>query len=493
MTTEIEFEGSCHPPGQENHYDGTFLTKENMEEKIKDLIGTPVLCEHKGKQLGKITGANIDERNRLIVKGKIDRGTWEGIQAVSSLRNGNRQGLSLGMEHLVEVSPDWMKIIDKTINEVSITSNPDLPETEIYYVQPDSDHWNLAKNVLRGNWQNEKLKKNIYKAKSDLIELTNQIVNTSVMENQTNTPSQTATATTTTPTLENETFNGSSIEEVNTLKEALINLQQENQKLQQQDTEYNELLKEISQNPLEYKKLMDEKKQKLIKMQEAMQSQAGDIEDFITHNFLMQGQSVPKELKDLPKTGPNLPEQFKPLFKLLTVAHANQKQSQKENEEKYQMMKKQMSDQIQQEKNKYIQLNDEYNKVSKEYSYKSRIASHPYMKQNEQPKHNNQNQTSTQVHSHKDEFNDRWQVPQKIDIDHKGTIIGPSKGVGLQETPFFAELFGGGIPEINSGMDLINMKGIVGYNYPLAKEGINPETGEITGFTIRGDPRTHLV
>ncbi|KKL18735.1 hypothetical protein LCGC14_2472540 [marine sediment metagenome] len=293
-----------------------------------------MLVKYKG-ELGKITGANIDERNRLIVKGKIDRGTWEGIQAVSSLRNGNRKALSLGMEHLVEISPDWMKIIDKKINEVSITNNPDSPETEIYYVQPDSDHWNLAKNVLRGNWQNQKLKKNIYKAKSDLIGLTNQIVNTSMMENQnqTNTPSQTETATPT-PTLENETFNGSSIDEVNTLKEALINLQQENQKLQQQDNEYNELLKEISQNPMEYKKLMDEKKQKLIKMQESMKSQAGDIEDFITHNFLMQGQPVPKELKDLPKTGPNLPEQFKPLFKLLTVAHANQKQSQKENEEK---------------------------------------------------------------------------------------------------------------------------------------------------------------
>ncbi len=518
MTTHVEIEGSCHPPGKENNYDGTFLTKENMKEKLKDLPGTPILWEHNGqKKIGEITDGYVDERQRLIVKGKIDRGTWEGAKTISSLRNGKFKGLSLGMEHLIGISADWVKIIDKKINEISVTSNPDLPETEVYYVQDDSEHFNLAKNYLREFWQTEKLKKNVYKAKSNLLELTTQLQNntnnsieknTNTMENQKSNVDSPSAATPT-ATEENEKISGSSIDDVETLKKEIDKIQQEKQQLEEQGKQYNKLFLEFSKDPMKYHQIMLQHKQKVEDMQKEMQEKEKVVEDFITTNFLKQREPIPEMLREASKNGPNMPETYEPLYKLITVAAANQQQSQIESEKKYQEMKQQMENQIQQANTQFDQLNSEFNKMKKETSYKSKLP--PYSNQTEnndgqtkKRQRSDQNQNENQNENQNDNdnnqnFNERWNTT-KIDVPYSD-LTSPRKGHGLQQenSVWFSQLFGGGTQDFGTGMGRMDMKGVTGHFYPPQKQGVNSQTGipelnfESTGFEIRSDKPRSII
>lgn len=463
MTCRVEFQGSCHPPGKEDDYDGTFLTQSQMHEKLENLPGTPVLYEHDGKsRVGELTGGYVDEGGRLAVEGYIDRSTWQGVKTVHELRDGKLKGLSLGMEHLIDVNPNSMKIVDKKINEVSVTQNPDLPETFIKSVQPDSEHWTLAKNVLRGNWANDKLKRDLYKTKGDVLELLGDIQKNMASEEkqqqqqqqQQDRPGDTSGETVL-----------SSDSEVQILKDKLRTLQDNNDKLQGQQNQYSEIFEEFSKDPTKVQNMLVAHKQKISALQKDIVDDKKLLEDFVTQNFIKAGEkAAPAALMKAIQQGEKNPESFEPLYKLITVAHQNNQASQKEAERRYQTLR----EQLEEERARTTKMEDQFEREKKANAYRNQIGSGtptPTPSSNRDDDARPKKRTKSEMDGSQSEistskFDDRWRQLKPTSfgegVKHLRHPNYNPRGIQGNEDPvistFCDEIFGGGSPFIKEGI-----------------------------------------
>ncbi len=136
----VLFEAAVHPPAQQNDYVGHYFTENDVKQMQMDLTeekGIPILWNHdKNKKLGRVKAGNVDDEGRLCVVGEIDRNSVSSIGIVADMRDGKLK-TSLGM-HFEKREPIegseylWLPYISKkTISEVSLTPEPDLPETQI--------------------------------------------------------------------------------------------------------------------------------------------------------------------------------------------------------------------------------------------------------------------------------------------------------------------------------------------------------------------------
>ncbi len=165
--------GSCHPAGEPDDYDGFYLTQKEISQKSHELIGIPVLLEHDNKiQVGKVVGSHVESKTgRLIVDMDIGTDTLEGNRTLRRLKEGVLSGLSLGIDHLIAQRPTWSKIIGKDIREVSVTTDPALHDTDIMYVEPQSEKSLLARKHIELRMDVEQLKKGLYKKQAALFQV----------------------------------------------------------------------------------------------------------------------------------------------------------------------------------------------------------------------------------------------------------------------------------------------------------------------------------
>jgi hypothetical protein len=148
----LYFEGIAHPEAKSDDYNGLmWLNEKEMNKIAKNLVGVPILLEHDGnitedrfidesKSIGKIVNAKVDEKNRLAIRAYIDRRTPRGARAAIDLKEKKlpKLYLSNGTRHYLD---ERLSVIDKSIQEISITSDPELSGTEIYYVKPDTQEF----------------------------------------------------------------------------------------------------------------------------------------------------------------------------------------------------------------------------------------------------------------------------------------------------------------------------------------------------------------
>lgn len=165
----VQVEGICSYPAQSEGYDGTHFTRGEMESKIKEMVGKPILEEHTGKEIGKVKGGEI-EGDQIKAYVEVGRDNIEGIRAISKLRDGKLKGLSLGMKFVVENPDTNPRIVEKRINEISLTSDPDCPSALIKTVGPDSALWVATTKFWKRKVENENLKIEAYKASEFLRE-----------------------------------------------------------------------------------------------------------------------------------------------------------------------------------------------------------------------------------------------------------------------------------------------------------------------------------
>ena len=158
--TAIQVEGICSYPAQPEDYEGTYYTESEMESKLTEMEGKPILEEHSGKQIGKVKGGEIKD-GQINAFVEISRDTIEGIRAISKLRDGTLKGLSIGHNFSKwepadkRVQPEMR---GKQIIEISLTDNPDCPSALIKHVGLDSEVWIARTAFCHTKLRNENLK-----------------------------------------------------------------------------------------------------------------------------------------------------------------------------------------------------------------------------------------------------------------------------------------------------------------------------------------------
>jgi len=495
MSIQVEFEGKCHTKAKENDYTGTYFTKEQMEDKLESLPGTPVCYEHDNEeQIGKITSARIDDTNSLAVKGYIDRRSWKGLEVVQGLRNGKLTGLSLGMNYRGEVTPEVIRVVNKTIKEVSVTDNPDSPDTTIHNVQEDSDKWKLGGEIVKQEIMNERLKTEHYKSKNRLQGLlrgltepnTNLIKGTlhrgGMSSNTTTPPLDTSTPETTDKP---ESGNDANNEEMDALKQELALSQGKAKQLEEEKSQYAGLYNEIASDPDKWQKILLDKKLEEEEDAKRMQESGKLLSDFFTASFIDQGKKPPQALLNVAQHGYKKPADYKHLFDFATVAHANKVQSQSEAEKKIQAMQKRHADEIKVRDVELKKRNTDFQNIQDQWKRDEQAKSYQQNMDNRGHKKPQVKFTEQQPKQKKPEekqdtsFTQQWDSqPPVMDPRIKG--IRPGGGLQHSEdeshTEFLRNLMGGNESVvIPTGMGIMNVPGMVGKYFHKAKSGVDLE------------------
>ena len=161
---DVEFGGSCHPSAWPEDYDGTFLTKERMKKACVAIVGKPVIREHNAeRRIGTVVAAHIDDRDRMVLSAKSSRETPDASAAIREMRNGELSSFSLGMKHQIGLTDAGVRITESVPYEVSVTTNPDLEDTKIAFVEEDSPQYKLNRRWIGANMEDHSLKKELYK------------------------------------------------------------------------------------------------------------------------------------------------------------------------------------------------------------------------------------------------------------------------------------------------------------------------------------------
>jgi len=491
MGTRVEFEGTCHTRAEDDGYDGTYFTKGDMEGKLKSLPGTPVWNEHDKAKIGEIIGARIDDTNSLVVKGYIDRGSWKGIQAVHDVRGGKVKGLSLGMDFKYE--GDAERMIEKSISEISITKNPDLPDAKIHNIQGDSDNWKLGRKIVQQGIAHENLKNECYKSRMGLLGLIGKLQAADLSSNNSshrkNMTSESTTPETASPPAKTET-NAEKPNDLTALQEELAKTKQDMKVLETEKTQYAELYNNIQQDPQKWQQVMMDKKKEEEEESHKMLEDSKMVVDYFTDVFIKQGKKAPQILLDVAKHGHKNPAEYKPVYELATVARANMLESQSKAEKKYQelkkttefekeALKKQYDNEIGKREKEMEIVQDQWHKENKAAGYKQQLAQSNLTKRTA-PSENLPAKKNKEEKEEDPSFAKHWNIPQPT---VPPGILGIRRGGGLQRsddeahTGFLAQILIGGshIPE---GMNTMDIPGIAGKFYHPAKAGVLSDTGK---------------
>lgn len=122
--------GVAHPKGEDNSYNGFKLTEKQIFEKYKDLPGTIVYDDHdESKPIGKVIGATIGDKGELCMDAMLFEDNPNAQRVYERVVSGDYKGLSLGMDHLVDMEKGYVHKSD--IYELSICPEGDMPGTVI--------------------------------------------------------------------------------------------------------------------------------------------------------------------------------------------------------------------------------------------------------------------------------------------------------------------------------------------------------------------------
>ncbi len=329
----LEFSGSANPKGLDNDYDGTFLTKSQIEDKAKDIVGTPVWYEHDGsKKIGWITEGSVDDEGRLLVKGVINRDSWAGTAAARQMRDGTLKGLSLGMGHIKMKNQEgtMLRIVSKAIEEVSVTANPDRPDTEITHIARDSEVFELARQRICQSIEKHKTKKEMVKNRAELLQLVRnaQTPDTNIPsgeeeEKAMSDPTPVKPEVPTEPPTaipQDEEPKQPDLSESEALKQKIEQQALRMQQLEVEKAQHEALLKQWRDDPDGVGAAVAAHKARQEELRAKMLESEDEIIERITADLIAAGVKPEPDLIETIKQGKERPDAYKPLFKYLKTA-----------------------------------------------------------------------------------------------------------------------------------------------------------------------------
>ena len=322
----FRFRGVAHPRGEKADYDGLFLKEDELSQRAKDLAGTPLWSEHEAdKKIGWVTGAEVGEAGELVVSGVIDRSvSEEAREHARKIRRGEMTGLSLGMDHMVRVDTDGRRrVVDKKIEELSVTVDPDLPGTFISEVAEDTATWKTAQNCATVSIENFRTKNSLAKKQKELDSVLKDIF----AQDQ---PSQSKMA---------GAGAGTERTELDSVKEKLAALEDEKRALQQQLSENKELVSSLKEDPDKIKSIVSQYQSSVRALQKQMEEDEAALIDQVAADMVAAGVDPAKNpaIFETIKNGKESPENYQPFYEFLkTTAGAASKQRASEMEKQYQ-------------------------------------------------------------------------------------------------------------------------------------------------------------
>ena len=145
--------GSCNPSGEDETYNGLYLTQNEMRDSVtrRDLIGVPVKVEHSGGNVGNIVSAEIGLDNRLYCLLEIDETSLPGSLTGGFVRDGIATELSLGYSVDVQNTHDnKLKAGKKQVLEVSIVKKGARNGCRIVAMQDQDEALKVRRNCWDG-------------------------------------------------------------------------------------------------------------------------------------------------------------------------------------------------------------------------------------------------------------------------------------------------------------------------------------------------------
>jgi phage head maturation protease len=115
--------GTINPPGEDESYNGLYLTKDDIHNLVKQdkITNKPVKIEHKGIDVGKVVSTWVDQDGSLQCVLDINQSEFEGAVVSDFVQNGVCKELSLGyvvdMQHSQQ---SGLMARNKQVVEVSI-------------------------------------------------------------------------------------------------------------------------------------------------------------------------------------------------------------------------------------------------------------------------------------------------------------------------------------------------------------------------------------
>jgi len=127
----ISVDAIAHPIHEDSEkYNGFLMTREDMEKCVPKLRDAYAADSH-GTRVGRVAGGFIDCYGRLRVTLEINAKKHPHL--AHKLESGDYRGVSLGLKHFVD--PDTYEVTDKTVLEISVCEEGDLPGTDILNVR----------------------------------------------------------------------------------------------------------------------------------------------------------------------------------------------------------------------------------------------------------------------------------------------------------------------------------------------------------------------
>ncbi len=513
---DVTFTGCCTIPAQDDSYDGTLFTRKDMQQKVTTIVGTPVLVEHGDGEkdthaVGKITGARIGDDDRLWINAVISRDTWKGIEVIHDMRQGKRNNLSLGMEYLFQKAPTWARMVGKNIREVSLTGNPDFPGTNICYMAPDSPKWTLQKSLLEEHWKHEKLKRDIHKRCGALQRVFEKAADAqpqpchrkrfkAMTDSSASVPTTALMETSEEQEQEQEQEQDADVANQETspktdeLEKQVAELQGMNAQLESHKNEAAQFMSEFMKDPAGWQRVMLEHKQKQDALRKEMLGQREKIKDLVIQDFASQGERAPEALMSALNKAPEGDLSIgAPLYKMITVAHANRKQSQTDFEKRFQTMKAEMAAKLTKSRQQIEALSKSTASLSKQQSYLDKMSSPGTNKaarseaelgnaDGSEARGKKKQKTQTDSASQSLQVRFAQAQPPRPVIPADFSVRG-LRGRGAQDAQGMLTLFGSESVHIPEGMHTVTPEGFKRNNFGTPGSGVDPETGEIRDLT----------
>jgi hypothetical protein len=155
--------GSAHPPGVEDKT-SLIMSKGEIESFSKKMNGIPIYLDHtyNGEPLGKVVKGWVDDSGRLMVTFDIPRSNIKNCEIIRDIKAKKLTSLSLGMNHLFD--PNTNKISFREINEISITDDPALPDTQLKSIEADPPDFVMYRTVFSKIHDDNEIKSDYYKS-----------------------------------------------------------------------------------------------------------------------------------------------------------------------------------------------------------------------------------------------------------------------------------------------------------------------------------------
>ncbi len=545
---DVEFGGSCHPSAWPDDYDGTFLNKERMKKACVDIVGKPVIREHDAqRRIGTVTAARIDDKDRMVLSAKSSRETPDASAAIREMRNGELSSFSLGMKHQIGLTDAGVRITESVPYEVSVTTNPDLEDTKIAFVEEDSPAYKLSRRWIRANMENHGLKKEFYKnlpgSRSPLAHptmdpqaqmqqnaaieatttpapltnaapiptpaplttavptpapLTNAVPTPTALTNEVHAPPANANANANAipaPPPLSTTGDGAGGGAASQMQQRVSELEAQNKQLANHSTRVIELQKRVTENPDQFLQLLDGLNQHRELERKKMEKERETNADFVEQAFNARGLEAPEAFVAWMNEGHSDPDNFKSFFdfvtgsrEIVTNAAATANQRHREIEVQYQQAKRDLET----ERESFRVWNERTEKAA---GYRAAVI--PSRDATATPANESRKRKSTEdapaaqpaLKALKN-TRDLTSFDAPFPLLSQQTVFPPSAAPGTVD--FYNGMMASA-PQLSTGNAMIKIPGVVGKKYNAIGEGVTASGDIIAGHLMRSQGEPTLI